>query len=66
MAALSVSSAKICAPNWRVGSIPGISTQRPNGISFPSDVSQNQSTIWRLRATTNEVVSNSTPMTNGG
>ncbi|CAH2072677.1 unnamed protein product [Thlaspi arvense] len=27
---------------------------------------QNQSTIWRLRATTNEVVSNSTPMANGG
>ncbi|KAG7550753.1 Biotin/lipoyl attachment [Arabidopsis thaliana x Arabidopsis arenosa] len=70
MASLSVPCAKICALNRRVGSLPGISTQRlqpqPNGISFPSHVSQNQSTFWRLRATTNEVVSNSTPMTNGG
>ncbi|CAL9230393.1 unnamed protein product [Arabidopsis halleri] len=70
MASLSVPCAKICALNRRVGTLPGISTQRsqpqPNGISFPSHVSQNQSTFWRLRATTNEVVSNSTPMTNGG
>ncbi|KAF8118021.1 hypothetical protein N665_0006s0025 [Sinapis alba] len=58
--------AKICSPNRRVGSFPGIRWQpQLNGVSFLSDVSQNQSTIWRLRATTNEVVSNSTPMTNG-
>nr|CAA62264.1 Biotin carboxyl carrier protein [Brassica napus]prf//2210244D Ac-CoA carboxylase:ISOTYPE=bp4 [Brassica napus] len=68
MASLSVPYAKISAPNRRVGSIPGRTRWQPqlNGVSFPSDVSQNQSTIWRLRATTNEVVSNSTPVTNGG
>ncbi|XP_023636222.1 biotin carboxyl carrier protein of acetyl-CoA carboxylase 2, chloroplastic [Capsella rubella] len=70
MASLSVPCAKICAPNWQVGSLPGLSTRRwqpqPNGVSFSPDVSQSQSTIWRLRATTNEVVSNSSPMTNGG
>uniref|UniRef100_A0A1J3IEE7 Biotin carboxyl carrier protein of acetyl-CoA carboxylase n=1 Tax=Noccaea caerulescens TaxID=107243 RepID=A0A1J3IEE7_NOCCA len=71
MASLSIPYAKICASNRRVGSIPGISTQpwqpqQPNGISFPSDASQSQSTLWRLRATTNEVVSNFTPRSNGG
>ncbi|KAG2333865.1 hypothetical protein Bca4012_016528 [Brassica carinata] len=66
MASLSAPYAKICSPNRRVGSIPGIRWQpQLNGVSYLSDVSQNQSTIWRLRATTNEVVSNSTPMTNG-
>lgn len=66
MASFSVSYAKICAPNQRFGSFPGTRRQpQLNGVSFPSDVSQNQSTIWKLRATTNEVVSNSTPMTNG-
>ncbi|KAJ0243566.1 Biotin carboxyl carrier protein of acetyl-CoA carboxylase 2 [Hirschfeldia incana] len=56
------------APNKRVGSIPGIRWQpQLNGIAFHSHhVSQNHSTFWRLRATTNEVVSNSTPVTNGG
>nr|CAA62265.1 Biotin carboxyl carrier protein [Brassica napus]prf//2210244E Ac-CoA carboxylase:ISOTYPE=bp6 [Brassica napus] len=68
MASLSVPYAKISAPNRRVESIPGIRRQpQPSGISFHvSHVSQTQSTIWRLRATTNEVVSNSTPVTNGG
>ncbi|KAF3503477.1 hypothetical protein F2Q69_00044805 [Brassica cretica] len=68
MASLSVvPHSKISAPNRRVGSIPGIRRQpQPNGISFYSNVSQTQSTTWRLRATTNEVVSNSTPVTNGG
>ncbi|KAJ4882758.1 hypothetical protein Rs2_32851 [Raphanus sativus] len=66
MASLTVVPyAKISAPNQRVGSIPGIRRQpQTNGISF--HVSHNQSTTWRLRATTNEVVSNSTPVTNGG
>ncbi|XP_010420218.1 PREDICTED: biotin carboxyl carrier protein of acetyl-CoA carboxylase 2, chloroplastic [Camelina sativa] len=66
MASLSVP----CAPNRQVCSLPGISTRRwqqqPSGLSFPSGVSQTHSTIWRLRATTNEVVSNSSPLTNGG
>ncbi|RID42032.1 hypothetical protein BRARA_J01950 [Brassica rapa] len=70
MASLSiVPYAKISAPSRRVGSIPGIRRQlKPSGISFHvSHVSQTQSTIWRLHATTNEkVVSNSTPVTNGG
>nr|AEI16470.1 acetyl-CoA carboxylase biotin-containing subunit [Brassica rapa] len=67
MASLSVPYAKISASNRRVGSIPGIRRQRQlNVVSFPSDVSQTQSTTWKLRATTNEVVSNSTPVTNGG
>ncbi|XP_009131471.1 biotin carboxyl carrier protein of acetyl-CoA carboxylase 2, chloroplastic [Brassica rapa] len=67
MSSLSVPYAKISAPNRRFGSFPRIRRQpQLNGVSFPSDVSQNQSTIWRLRATTNEVVSNSTPVTNGG
>ncbi|CAA7031304.1 unnamed protein product [Microthlaspi erraticum] len=71
MASLSIPYAKICASNRRVGSIPGISTQpwqpqQPNGISFPSDASQSQSSLWRLRATANEVISNSTPKPNGG
>ncbi|ESQ41526.1 hypothetical protein EUTSA_v10014486mg [Eutrema salsugineum] len=67
MASLSVPFAKISAPNRRIGSIPGIRWQpQPNGISVLSNVSQNQSTMWRLSATTNEVVSNSTPMPNGG
>ncbi|CAF2119767.1 unnamed protein product [Brassica napus] len=67
MASLSVPYAKISASNRRVGSIPGIRRQRQlNAVSFPSDVSQTQSTTWKLRATTNEVVSNSTPVTNGG
>ncbi|WZZ38382.1 hypothetical protein YC2023_034641 [Brassica napus] len=54
MASLSVPYAKISAPNRRVGSIPGRTRWQPqlNGVSFPSDVSQ--------------VVSNSTPVTNGG
>ncbi|KAG5403249.1 hypothetical protein IGI04_009368 [Brassica rapa subsp. trilocularis] len=67
MASLSVPYAKISASNRRVGSIPGIRRQpQLNVVSFPSDVSQTQSTTWKLRATTNEVVSNSTPVTNGG
>ncbi|CAN7035055.1 hypothetical protein Bca4012_046140 [Brassica carinata] len=68
MASLSVvPHSKISAPNRRVGSIPGIRRQpQPNGIPFYSNVSQTQSTTWRLRATTNEVGSNSTPVTNGG
>ncbi|CAF2346255.1 unnamed protein product [Brassica rapa] len=68
MASLSiVPYAKISAPNRRVGSIPGIRRQpKPSGISFYFNVSQTQSTVWRLHATTNEVVSNSTPVTNGG
>ncbi|XP_010453692.1 PREDICTED: biotin carboxyl carrier protein of acetyl-CoA carboxylase 2, chloroplastic-like [Camelina sativa] len=70
MASLSVPCAKICAPNRQVCSLPGISTRRwqplHSGISFPSGVSQTHSTIWRLSATTNEVVSNSSPVTNGG
>ncbi|KAG5376792.1 hypothetical protein IGI04_041388 [Brassica rapa subsp. trilocularis] len=70
MASLSiVPYAKISAPSRRVGSIPGIRRQlKPSGISFHvSHVSQTQSTVWRLHATTNEkVVSNSTPVTNGG
>ncbi|KAJ0261000.1 Biotin carboxyl carrier protein of acetyl-CoA carboxylase 2 [Hirschfeldia incana] len=67
MASFSVSYAKICAPNQRFGSVPGRTRWQPqlNGVSFPSDVSQNQSTVRRLCATTNEVVSNSTAMTNG-
>ncbi|KFK25777.1 hypothetical protein AALP_AA8G159100 [Arabis alpina] len=66
MASLSVPCAKICASNHRVGSFPQRWQPQSNRIPFPSDASQNQSTIWRLRATTNEVVSNSTPVTNGG
>ncbi|VVB14593.1 unnamed protein product [Arabis nemorensis] len=64
---LSVPCAKICASNHLLRSFPQrLQPPQPNRISFPSDASQNQSTIWRLRATANEVVSNSTPMPNGG
>ncbi|CAH8327696.1 unnamed protein product [Eruca vesicaria subsp. sativa] len=67
MASLSVPYAKICAPNRRVRSIPGIRWQpQQHAISFHFHASQSQSTIWRLHATTNEVVSDSTPVTNGG
>ncbi|CAH8361119.1 unnamed protein product [Eruca vesicaria subsp. sativa] len=63
MASLSLPYAKISASNRRFGSVLGIRRQpQLNGVSFPSE---NQSTIWRLCATTNEVVSNSTPMSNG-
>ncbi|CAN8256200.1 unnamed protein product [Cochlearia groenlandica] len=71
MSSLSLPCANISAPNRRFGSVNGVSTQRwkttqHNKILFPCDVSQVQSTMWRLCATTNEVVSDSSPVTNGG